>query len=499
MQADPAARFARPRRQSPTAILLILLKLARLLLRQGWPLLLVFLFNRKRSIESYLLGVALLIGIFSAIASLITYFKFFFYIKDEELIIRSGLFQKKVVNIPFDRIQSINLGQNLVHQLFNVVSLEIDTAGSAGKEATISALSKSDAQAIREYILARRSAAEDLSDAEVAVSPEASKEKILLRLSVKDLLKTGVSQNHLRALGILIAFGFGLLELLEDLVGKKRSDALLGQLFGTHWESVFSTLLLMIPFLLLIAMLLSLTNTVIRYFDLHLIRTEGGFRTIGGLFNRREQSAQLPKIQLLQWSHNPIKKLFNMVSLQIRQASSARQLRRQAMYVPACYPPQLAAVRHTYFPQEPDLTFTENGISRLIIFRRVLYRGLLPAVALVILFSNAGLPALLWLLWVPASWWLSHRYHKKWKYYLSREGLRVTKGLIGEQAALLKWSKVQAVRIRQSLYQQRKGLANIYFFTAAGIISIPYIDLQKAYKLKNYVLYKVEVDRRAWM
>ena len=141
-----------PRRQSSIAIFLILLKSFRVILSQAWPIFIALIFNPTKSKDTYFALVIIGITAASAIRSIILYFKFYYYVKDDELIIEKGIFQKTKLNVPFDRIQTINFKENILHQFFNVVSLEIDTAGSKGNELSITALKKDKAIAIREFL-----------------------------------------------------------------------------------------------------------------------------------------------------------------------------------------------------------------------------------------------------------------------------------------------------------------------------------------------------------
>jgi len=59
--------------------------------------------------------------------------------------------------------------------------------------------------------------------------------------------------------------------------------------------------------------------------------------------------------------------------------------------------------------------------------------------------------------------------------------------------------KIQGIKVKQSPFQRRKGLASIILFTAAGNLDIPYISIEQAHHLRDIVLYRVETDRRAWM
>ena len=127
-----------PTRQSYFAILLILLRLVKVMVRQLWPLLVIFLFNPKKEDGSpFFTTIFIVVAIGIAIMSIISYFKFYYYIEDDELVIEKGVLSKTKLNVPIDRIQTVNFKQGVLHQIFKVVSLEIDTAGSAGHELSL--------------------------------------------------------------------------------------------------------------------------------------------------------------------------------------------------------------------------------------------------------------------------------------------------------------------------------------------------------------------------
>ena len=90
-------------------------------------------------------------------------------------------------------------------------------------------------------------------------------------------------------------------------------------------------------------------------------------------------------------------------------------------------------------------------------------------------------------------------YWKRYRYFVSEEGLRVQKGIFVTKYTLLKYYKVQGAALEQSIFQQRNGHANLNVFTASGNVTIPYIELEKAKALLNVILWKVEVSRKGWM
>lgn len=485
-----------PNRQSPVAIILILLKFVQIIIKQAWPVLLVFLIRPGGSDDSWLAWLTIGIAGLSAILSIIAYFKFYFYVREDELIIEKGVLQKSKLNIPMDRIQTVNFKQNIIHQLFGVVSLELDTAGSKGNEFSITALTQDRASALREFLISKKK----------SLSPEADpkqleQEELLLKLEPIDLLKIGVGQNHLRTVAVILGTLFGFYQYLEEAMGEEIVEGL-RSFFGFTFESIFWSLLLITPLLFLVAFLISLVNTVLRHYDLSFIKTSLGFKIISGLLTRKERSANLQKIQIIQWSRNPIKRIFGLYDIRLSQATSSVLSRKQSIYVPGSYIRQVAEVREAYLPGEKQIQFESHRINKAIIGRRVLYLGLLPGLLYVsISFLNFGWSwNMLWaLVWIGIVYYSSRIYFKKWRYELSEQGLRTHRGILGEKATLLKWYKVQSVRTRQSLYQRRKKLADLYFSTAGGTVRIPYVEMEKAEAIKNFVLYKIETDRRKWM
>ncbi len=500
-----------PTRQSPIAIFLILWKVIRQLLRQAWPFLLVIVlpyFNfsptsSSRAEDPYITNIIIALTVFSTISSIIAYFKFYYYIKDDEFIIEKGLFQKVKINLPFDRIQTINFEQGPIHQLFNVVRLEVDSAGSVQNEIAIQAISRADAEYIRSYILAEKAKiAPTKTIAEEGVAAEEESTQLLMHHTPLDLLKIGVSQNHLRGLGIIFGFFFWVFQSLEDYLpdlkqGENPIEYLqedLGLNFeASIWIALFFTLLLF-------SIGISLFSTIFRYFDLRFLKTAKGFKVVSGLMTKREQSANLNKIQLIRWGDSIIKRIFGIFRLHLFQASSAALSTSKAISVPGCYQLQIDTVRQTYFPDEQQHPYETHGISSLIIGRRLLYIGILPLVFLLATFYQPdSYGYLLFLLWLPLIYFTSVRYHRNWKVRINAEGIQTESGIIGRNYTLLQWYKVQSVTIRQSFYQQRRDVADVYFFTAAGSVKIPYFPLDKAIAIKNYVLYKVETDERDWM
>ena len=220
MEEKSPLDFSVPQRQSSIAIGIILIKFIRTTIRAFWPILVSFFIGTRSSssFEDFIGYIAIGFAAFNLIGSVLTYFRYYFHIEDNAVIIDKGVLKRTHTNIPFDRIQTINFKQNIIHQIFGVISVEIDTAGAGKSEISIDALKHEQAHALRDFIMAEKQQLEQEAAAEgtqVEEEPAQEYERIL-HLNPTDLLKVGVSQNHLRSMGLIFAFVFTIINQVSD-------------------------------------------------------------------------------------------------------------------------------------------------------------------------------------------------------------------------------------------------------------------------------------------
>lgn len=504
MEAEQKIDFSAPRRQSSIAIGVILVKFLRVTLKILWPLFLsVLIGGRHNSAFENTMGyVAIAFGAINLIGSVLTYFRFYFHLEEKAMVIDKGLLRKTHTNVPFERIQTINFKQNLLHQIFNVVSVEVDTAGATKSEISIDALTKHEANALRDQIMSgKKQLAKELSSVENAepLAIEEQKEQLILHLSPKDLLKVGVSQNHLRSMGLIFLFVFSTMDRLSNNWEERMTNQV-NQYQGYAPDGGFLIFAVIIS-VLVISFLFSLINTVLKYYELSFFIKSGGFKLVRGLLNREEIAINKSKIQKISWSQTPVRHLFGLWTLQIEQAGSreAAQLKSK-IRVPGCYTEQVNQVIKTTFPAVYYREEPRFQVSVLLKYRLFVFIGVIPfLLAGLALWSALGWEVLYLLFWLPIVGGIVHLYHSKCSFELNEELLRNNSGTFGRKHELTQIYKVQAVKIKQSWYQRKKSLATVQLFTAAGRSVIPFIPLSLALELENYLLYRAESDKREWM
>lgn len=497
---DDLAWFHTPTRQAPIAIAIIIINILKSIIRNWWPFILILIFR------SNLLGpdtARLLVGVvalFVIVISIWQYYRFHFYLSQDQLHVSRGILRKVKMDIPFDRIQAITFEQHIIHQLFNVTKLKVDTAGSADEEFDFAALDQTKARELRNFILKNKVQSDIATDIDDIAGTQ-QKAVPLIHLTPVDLIRVGVSQNHLRTAGIIVLFFVTLRDRIEETVGDRFLDV-----FDQYTDQIVNNLVTYGVFLFITLIIVSfvgtLIYTVLRYYDLHLWKTREGYRVEAGLFNRIEQAAQFDKIQMMRWVSNPIRKLFGIVSLKLYQASSASRQNKTTISVPGCKIPELNEIRKSHYSLEDADPATFNlTIDRRFFWRRLLFIGLIPTVGLLVL----GYFTAYWQWYVVAALWgvfmlfYQSKYHRKWICEMSPHYLETHHGLIERISKGLLLYKIQGVEIKQTPYQRRKSLSTVVLYTASGDVVIPYLSLDQGLRLKNYVLYTVETSKKKWM
>jgi len=409
--------------------------------------------------------------------------------------------KKKQLDIKFDRIQGVNTEQNPVYRFLNLVTVTFDTAGSAGNEGNLPAVTREFANALRKQIGGARKV-----DPE-AESDEEQDQELLLKLDWRDMIRIGLADR--RALIVFALIG-PLIEQMGDEIERYAERAVLS--FAASATQIGVSNGILIGFGLAVALFLlfafvSIAAAFLRYHNFELYLDGRTLRSNGGLLTRQEHSMDLEKIQTLRLQQGIVQIWLRRFTMTARQATSGRKHggKKKMFSIPVVTAEQAGVLRPLLFAggagrltQDPRQE-TYLPVSKYYMRSRILFVGLLPALAFAALFAGEfgplGFAGLIWLPLVAA---LSWRNWKRAGYAYDNDEIVRRSGLFGWRTVSLLFRKVQRVTVTQSRYQRRKDLASLKMYMASGTVSIPYIDLKNAQQLRDFILYRVESSTRAW-
>jgi len=491
------------RRTSPFAILFFLGRTVRRIVKNAWqslvPLFVLLVATRGDLVGILTLGgIGALIAI--AVSSLLSYWFFRFQISDNSILIRQGVIKKKQLDIKFDRIQGINAQQNPLYRLLGLVTISFDTAGSAGSEGNLPAVTRSFADSLRERI-------GKLPLGEVADNEDSEADKTaLVHLDWRDMIRIGLADR--RAL-IVVALIGPLFEQAGDRLESVITEFVkVAAANGIHFDAAsgISVGIAIFVAAILIFVLGSIAAAFLRYHNFELFLRNRTLRSNGGLLTRHEHSVELGKIQTLRLEQGVVQRFLKRYRLTARQVISSGKNRSQKVFVVPVVTAELAdSLRKKFLAPEAgrltqDPTSTQfESISPYYMRSRILYVGLLPAVvASVAFWMPFGAASLLFMLWLPVISGFAYRNWKRAGFMHDDDEIIRRSGLLGYCTVGLLFRKVQRISVTQSRYQRRKGLASLQLYMASGSVRLPYIDHDRAKQLRDYILFKVESSQRTW-
>ena len=501
--------------------------------------------------------LAIPVGILAIIAGgVLQYWFFRFRIEEDRIHIHQGVVRKTALDLPFDRVQGINVERSLIDRILGLVTVSLDTAGSGTVEGQLPSVTSELADDLRGRIRASRpaKAADDVSAGDVPVvsaegvtretsGPAESLGQVLLKLRAGDIVRIGfANRNLVLAAAFLGIFGQSLAfvaERLDPIV----EEAFLGA--GTLIQ-----VLVVIGFVIgfvIAGLAFSLLGAFLRYHGFTLWREGTAYRTRAGLLTQREVVVENRKIQQLTLSHNQILRLFRRHRLRALPAAlvpkgggeAAGLQIAEVLEVPLLKGPEAEDLRARLFgreggalsllPQTPAFKRVSPTYIRALTLR-ISFTSVLIATPFLIgvLQADAGtrladavlgftgttfLSPLLadgvvgpvalglflwWLASIPVAALIAWVRWRRQGYLHDDDGLASRSGFFGRKVDAFLFRKAQSVDVTQSPLQTRKGLATLNVRLACGQIAVPYLDLGVASRLRDYMLYRVESSRLRW-
>lgn len=494
-----------PQRQSYAAIFIIIYRLSKSMTWNIIPAILISFVGGTEAKLGRLLFVLLWVAVVLSIFGIVSFYKYYFYIKDNKLIVHKGVFKKITLEIPFERIQSINNEQNLIHRLFSVVKLNVDTAGSARDEVQLSALKTEIANELRQNLLDYKSKTKSISETVEQsgfVEDITTNKKIIFRLDFLQLMRVGITANHLSSFGLIVFFFFSIFDKIREVgldIQSKLEEYI--PLAEAIMNSVFMVFFLAVLFFI-VSFILSLVLTVLRFFGLKMYRIGDGFIIESGLFNRKQYAAKDNKIQILSWSQNLLERLSKIYTIVIQQAASVQTPASKIAIAKGLSYENIDAVgQYIYKDNYVDLERMKwYAVDNYYLYRMMARFTMLFAIPIIILLTIGMYEVLLPVgsIYVILIFSCVLRYRKK-KYGISDNIVAVRGGAFGHQLSLMELHKVQNIKLSQTPFQRSRQLSSLNIFTASTTIRIPEISTKLAWEMNDYLVYKVESSNKPWM
>ncbi|TKB46376.1 PH domain-containing protein [Thalassotalea mangrovi] len=452
------------------------------------------------------------------VSSILSYWFFQYRLSNDHLEIRSGVFSKKYLNLPFNRIQNVEVSHPWYYRPFGYATLKLDSAGSAQQEANIAALEKHFAEQLRREIVRhkasdnRQSATTTTNEQGLAGEQSASLEGevVLNRRSISDIVLHGISNNRVWiVLGALAPFIDNLTKGIPEYLQAKGIDIdqIVSSAHMPWWQLTLAVITLVI-IVMAIMSLISVIGAIITFYDFSLSKADSKYIRRSGLFSRHEITMPHSRMQMVTCQQDWLDKLFKRINIKFEQmnANAANQGQpslsegTNKIIVPSVTAEQRDFLVADAYPQSQLPAINFQPIQRRYLLRLYLLLALIAIPLLTLLaVADKTMPLLITsLLSVFLSVVIFMRY-RRWGIATDNHYIYVRKGCFGVDYHIFEAYKLQQVKIKQSIWQKRHQLASVQFVLASGSVTVPYIKEELAKTIADFALFEVERQPRSWM
>lgn len=467
----PATAAGAERRLHPMSWLFVLLQQLRQFIV---PLIAAFFFGGDRNELWPLIGVGVL-----ALMAVWRYFTYRYGVGGDALVVRSGLLERSVRVIPFARIHNVAVQQSILHRLFGVAEVRLESAGGQKPEAEMRVLKLADALAL-EQLVRRRGApmAGPQAPGALAREPAAEAGAVLLALSPGEVVRVGLVSN--RGLIVVGAAIGGLSQVSPRLLPnlfERWGDWLLG--WATHnGQGPASYLIAALSLFVLAVVVLRLFSVllaVLQYYGFTLSEHGRRLTVERGLLARWRTSASRRRIQAWTLREGVLHRLLGRRSLDVDTAVAEQRNQPRALreLVPIATPAACdALVQHLL----PRATWPPPEWRALP--KRAWWRLFLPSLVWVPPLAAAltwsfGAWAALALLWLPWSAYVARRHAGAAAYALDGELIAVRAGWWSRHWRFAELDKLQALQLSRNPLDRRCGTATLWLDTAGAGATAP--------------------------
>ena len=478
--------MSEPKRLHPITSVLHFLKNVKELF---FPFMIIFLFGGNGlSLDYWEIMIASAFIVFSLIMGIFSWLRYTYRVEDGELRIESGVFVRKKRYIPFERIQSLDFSEGILQRPFGLVKVRVETAGSSGTldaEAVLTAITKADAARIQEVLISVKKTGR--IETEVLVVDPGPESLYKIKFS-QLLLLASTSGGAGVVISAVIAFWFQFDELIpyEKVFNELKGFISSGLVFVSA----------IVFLILLLAWLISVVGTMIKYADFTVEKVADDLIISRGLLEKRQLTIPLNRVQGILISENLIRQPLGFGSVFLESAGgSVKEDRSKTLILPIMKKAEMASILEDLFP-DYDFTLTIVPSPKRAL-KRYLFRYLVPALMIVaasfVFFRPWGYLTLL-LLPIAAIWATIN--HKDAGWNLQDQQLTLTYRGIVKNTIFMKKNRIQTLSVRESFFQKKQTLSTIVATINSGVGGSGgrVADIEELDSIKIYNWYKRTSD-----
>lgn len=422
-----------------------------------------------------------------------------YWVENNVLHVKQGLFVKKESYLNKERVQTINTSSNVLYQMLGLKKIQIETAGG-GDEAEVSLAGITVEEATELIAMLNESASElkvekTLEEVEVKEIITEEKQAREYKLTWKEILIASVTSGQF---GLLFSLIFFVYHQVDEYIPKWIENSVKSYVM----EHDIYGWIFMIAILLGLSWIISTIGYALKHGDFTVNRRNDEVRISQGLLEKKELVLKLHRIQGITIKEGILRQPFGYCAVQVEviQSKGTGDEKEKVTLHPIIRKDRVQQLlAHLQLPYELNANITslpKAALRRYLIDSFIFFAMLaIPLTGISIYFEKYYI---MWAL-LPLAiliFTLGYATFKTNGYSVKGEQITLVYRSVGKYTGLIRRRHVQSMEKTQSYFQRRADLCTYKFSSASSSYKIEHTRVEDAERMQDWYKKKLR-DRKS--
>ncbi|MBJ8005781.1 MULTISPECIES: PH domain-containing protein [Bacillus cereus group] len=461
------------KRQHPITILLGI-RIATLL-----PFIFLVLFRSGGEVEPWyflhlvLLAILFIMAIFSAVK---WYFKVY-WIENNILHIKHGVFVKKESYLNKDRVQNISTSSNIIYQMLGLTKLNIEVAGGGSEpEVMLAGIREDEAKELIALLHKESSVVSEETLAE-------EESKTVYQLTAKEILFASITSGRF---GLV----FSMLVILYTEFNEFLPKWLINKVEAYVMDNGVYELIVMAAILMVVSWVVSTAGYALKYANFKIERKGNEIRIVQGLFDKKEFVLKLHRIQAITVKEGLLRQPFGYCSVEVEVIQSIESAGNEVMLHPFMKKKDvqqlLAYLQLPYEVEEEIVYLPKAALRRYVVMGWITSAVLaMPIAGASIYFEQHTALFVLIPLFIVFTL-LAYARYKSGGYMIRENQLVMVYRGLAKYTGIMRRRHVQVVGYNQSHFQKKDELCTAAVSVAGHGYEVKHMRKEDALRIYNW-------------
>ncbi|MCU4768985.1 PH domain-containing protein [Bacillus toyonensis] len=443
-----------------------------------FPFILLVIFRSDENEPWYLFYFVLLFLLFvMAIFSAVKWYFKVYWIENNILHIKHGVFVKKESYLNKERVQNVSTSSNIIYQILGLTKLNIEVAGGGSEpEVMLAGIKEDEAKELIALLHKERSVV-----AEEVPAEEGS--KTVYQLKAKEILFASITSGRF---GLV----FSMLVILYTEFNQFLPEWLINKVEAYVMDNGVYELIVMAAILMAISWVISTAGYALKYANFKIERNGNEIRIVQGLFDKKEFVLKLHRIQAITVKEGILRQPFGYCSVEVEVIQSIESAGNEVMLHPFMKKKDvqqlLAYLQLPYEMEEEIVHLPKAALRRYIIMGWITTAVLaVPIVSASIYFKQYIALFTLILLCIGFTI-LAYARYTSGGYMMRENQLTMVYRGLAKYTGIMRRRHIQAVGYNQSYFQKKDELCTAAVSVAGHRYKVKHMRKEDTLRIYNW-------------